>query len=361
MNEPIDRFYASNLNRFLNKPHDHLVVDPNNSELVERHVASLIDETNGALSADDEPILGRALFDAAKNTKKARVARSTSRLFRYQPPQIKLTQQLRGDIGESYDLVLQHRIDSGRRQAAKIGSISDYRMFREAYVGSIFPFAGELYRVHSHQEGEIVLHELQPKLRHMTTSPSFYDSYNISEVFSSQIFGSTANIHYGLLNIHTHFRGYKLIDTQTGGEGIMSGNPSWYTHSNRHAFWIEVQSSHAVDAQGLVGLENLLRVGAMFVIPTDRFDASTLSIRGDMIICYYENYTGGIGVAKQLLNVWRLALNEGIRIADNCSCRRGCPNCIEPPKAYRNTDIDKIDKNLGINLARKILVASRTQ
>ena len=360
MNEPIDRFYASNLNRFLHKPHDHLVVDPNNSELIDRHIPSLIDETNGDLKADDEPILGKTLLSATKAGNKARVTRTTSRLFRYQPPQIRLTQQLRGDIGESYDLVLQPRVQPGVSQAIKIGQISDYRTFREAYVGAIFPFSGELYRIHSHQERQIILQDLDPKMRHMVTNPTFFESYDISEVFSNQIFGSYANIYYGQLNIHTHFRGYKLADTQTGGEGGLSGNPSWYTHGNRHAFWIEVESKHAVDTGGLVGLENLLRVGAMFVIPTDRFDANTLSIRGDMIVCYYENYTGGIGVAKQLLNVWESALNEGIRIANNCSCRRGCPNCIEPPKAYRNRDIDKIDKNLGINLARKILDAAGT-
>lgn len=69
---------------------------------------------------------------------------------------------------------------------------------------------------------------------------------------------------------------------------------------------------------------------------------------------YYENYSGGIGVAKKLFEVWQSALDKGIQIATDCSCRRGCQNCIEPAKSY-NSGNSTIDKSSGVQLARAFL------
>lgn len=51
----------------------------------------------------------------------------------------------------------------------------------------------------------------------------------------------------------------------------------------------------------------------MFVIPADRFDARTYSKAGnEPTASYHENYSGGIGVAKKLFEVWPTALKKGI-------------------------------------------------
>ncbi len=102
---------------------------------------------------------------------------------------------------------------------------------------------------------------------------------------------------------------------------------------NLHGFWIDVpQNANA--AAGIGAVEHMLRVGAMFVIPADRFDTSTYSAGNELAIYYYENHPGGIGVAKKLLSVWQVALEKGIEIARNCDCRSACPNCIEPAKSW---------------------------
>ncbi len=103
-------------------------------------------------------------------------------------------------------------------------------------------------------------------------------------------------------------------------------------------------------------LEHLLRVGAMFVIPADRFDTRTFSKLGDdpAAIFYYENYSGSIGVANKRAEVWPRALGKGIEVAENCPCEHGCPNCIEPAKSYDISNAS-IDKTKGIELGRHVL------
>ena len=103
----------------------------------------------------------------------------------------------------------------------------------------------------------------------------------------------------------------------------------------------------------------MIRVGAMFVIPADRFDTSTYSKSADYSTAYYyENYPGGIGVARKLFDVWPTALRKGMEIAENCSCRRGCQNCIEPAKSW-NVSNTEIDKAQGLELAKQLLEAEK--
>ena len=95
----------------------------------------------------------------------------------------------------------------------------------------------------------------------------------------------------------------------------------------------------------------------MFVIPADRFDTSTCSRTGSELSAYcYENYSGGIGVARKLFSVWHTALEKGMDIARQCPCTSGCQNCIEPAKSWdiSNANIDKVK---GMELANELLEA----
>ena len=110
---------------------------------------------------------------------------------------------------------------------------------------------------------------------------------------------------------------------------------------------------------GIGAVEHMIRVGAMFVIPADRFDTSTCSRTGSELAAYcYENYPGGIGVAKKLFGVWQVALEKGMDIARNCSCSTGCQNCIEPAKSWDISNAN-IDKKKGIVLAEQLLAEAQ--
>ena len=155
-----------------------------------------------------------------------------------------------------------------------------------------------------------------------------------------------------------NFAGYKVVDEHTGDpREVHQANDAYYLN-NLHAFWINIPHSEDT-TDGIGALEHMIRVGSMFVIPADRFDTSTYSKTSDEPIAYYyENYASGIGIAKKLFSIWKDVLQKGIEIAENCECRTGCPNCIEPAKSYNisNTDINKIN---GIELATNLLDAAK--
>ena len=332
MNDPIDRFFVGNLDAFLDRPFDELVVDPSNQQLIENHLPSLAEETGGNVKPYEEVVLGPAFYSAAKTMGKP--------IPRFKPQQ---GINLRGGLGLSFKL---------KRGSEEIGQLSAIRRFREAYIGAVFTFFGQRYRVHSYEEGAVVLAETEP---HVKTEGGFYNVVNVRQIFSGHEYGPVQAF-YGSLNIIMNYTGYRLIDERTGEQRATGGTPTAHYENNLHAFLLNVPHIHPAESGAVGALEHLLRVGAMFVIPADRFDTSTFSkpIDDPAAIFYYENYSGSIGVAKKLAEVWPRALEKGIKVAESCSCERGCPNCIEPAKSY-NISNASIDKTKGIELGRHVL------
>ncbi len=334
MNDPIDRFVVGNLNAFLNKPFDELVVDPANEELIRNHLPALVEETGGEISPSEKTILGPSFYDAAiKNLGKV-------------PPKYKpqVYMNIRGGIGQAYEL---------RRGNEELGKVSAMRRFREAYIGAIFPFFGRRYRVSSHEEHAIVLEDTE---QHLRTEPGFYTVITRSNFFDGVGYGDIG-VYYCSLNIGINFTGYKLADERSGEVIRTGGDNDALFLKNLHSFWLDVPRTDAAVA-GIGAVEHMIRVGAMFVIPADRFDTSTYSTTStnELSAYCYENYAGGIGVAKKLFIVWDKALEAGMEIARNCGCSSSCQNCIEPAKSWdvSNANINKVP---GIELAKELLAA----
>ena len=335
MNDPIDRFFVGNMKVFLNKPFDELVADATNEKLIDNHLPMLACETDGELQPSDEAILGRAFYDAARKDggKPPRGYRPHRQL------------NMRGGMGESFELKIQEE---------GVGQISAMRKFREAYIGAIFTFFGQRYVVRSHEKDAVILEEAS---QHQRTEAGFFTVVSTNDVFDGFAYGGL-EVYYGSLNVVTNFSGYKVVDDRTDEVVGTGGSSAAHYQNNLHAFWIDVPESTEAN-EGIGALEHLIRVGAMFVIPADRFDTSTYSKTGDQAAAfYYENYTGSIGVAKKLFSVWEQAVSKGIEVAERCGCRSGCQICIEPAKSY-NVSNAFIDKVRGVELARRLLRDAR--
>ncbi|MCY3798249.1 MAG: DEAD/DEAH box helicase [Chloroflexi bacterium] len=335
MNDPIDQFFVNNINAFLNRQFDHLVVDPKNDQLIENHLPALVQETNGEPIASDRQVLGNSFYDA--------YIKDGGKPIKGWRPQYYMN--LRGSIGRSYKL---------KRENEEVGQISELRRFREAYTGAIFTFFGRKYRVRAHEEDAVILEAAEPNLR---TDAGFYPALYRGQLIDGFAYGDLQVIH-GKLNITQNFTGYKLIDERT--EEVRESHPSSQAlyQNNLHAVWFDVPEENG-NPEGIGALENILRVGAMFVIPADRFDTSTWStLKDGLTVYYYENYEGGIGVARKFFEVWPNVLTKGIEVAQNCPCRSGCQNCIEPAKTW-NSSNTAIDKQAGLELAKHLLATEK--
>ena len=338
-NNPLDRFYASNLGTFLEKPLDDLVVNPGNEDLVEKHVPSLLFETPDVEVVPD--ILGPGLCEAA--AKKLESGARPVRSGHYRPH---IAVNLRGSGGGTFVL---------KEGSNEIGTLSAQQQFREAHHRAIYMHGGRTYRVeeisYTGSGGEIRLGPVEPFLRtntHTFTTLTEQEIYDARQWTTGEFI---INVYYGKVLIVEALNSVEEVDERTGDvkdRWIPQVNTAKF--DNAHAFWLHQESYSAEAVSGITALQHLLRIGALFSVPLDAHDMFPHAVVKEKKAYIVESYPGGIGIARKALERWRSMLEVGIRVAESCKCSSGCPNCIVPPRSK-----EELNKFEGLNLARTLL------
>ncbi|GKS60519.1 ATP-dependent helicase [Nitrospira sp.] len=343
MNSAIDQFFATNIDAFLTKPLDEILVGVDNEELIARHVPYVLSESDWKLGDTDRSILGNAFFDAA-----VAIVKAQKPVTGHKPSYQRL--DIRGTQGG----ILHLKRNKGGQE---VGSISEAQRFREAYVGAIYTHLGETFRVISQGASEIYLESADPNFR---TEPRFWTVVQSTQIVRGVRFRSSVGVHYGKVAIYENFGGYKLIDGRDDSV-VEEVSASAAIRREVRAFWIGIEDPEAVDlragmlTESLRVIEQFLRIGSPFVIPCDRHDMATLTSTGTPTTVYlHETVPGGIGIAEKMFDVWSGVLERGVSLAQACDCSDGCPRCIHPPR-YRASDAGALRKGLGFSLARELL------
>lgn len=338
-NNPLDQFYAQNLHSFLDKPLDELVINPNNEELIERHLPCLLYESG--FEEEGADILGEGLMAAAKAKAQAG---SVAKVKGYRPH---FAVDLRGGGTGMYT------VEHGTEQ---MGTLSARQQFREAYNEAIYLHGGTAYRVEEVAQtgtgGTIRLGQADHRL---VTRPSIGTFIDVRQLFDGRRWlsdGDPVDVFFGntLVNEVIH----NVVETdELTGEEVRRWKPEFNDarFENAHAWWITQEGLDESDMEGVTALQHLMRVGALFTIPIDTHDVYPLA---DSTSAYVvESYPGGIGIARKMLDTWRTILAAGINLADGCQCRTGCPSCIMPARSRA-----ELDKRQGIALGRRLLAAT---
>ncbi len=328
-NNPLDRFYAANLDTCLNKPLDDLVVNPENEDLVRKHLGSLLYETPEL--SDDAEILGPEMQRAAQEMIEA--GATPVRSGKWRPHS---SVNIRG--GGAGVFVL-------KEGSQEIGTISGHQQFREAYLQAIYMHGGRCYQVKEvaltgSGGGEILLESADPALR---TRASTFTIVQEQDIFAGWRWagdGTDVTAFYGKVLITESLNSVQKVNDkgEVLEQWVPQSNSAQFT--NAHAFWVRGKAPTDVSAEAINAFQQLLRVGALFTVPLDAHDIFAHAVAKEQKAYIVESYPGGIGIAKKILDRWRRVLEVGAKIADACSCSAGCPNCIVPPRS--TDDMDKV-------------------
>ena len=330
-NNPLDRFYAANLDACLSKPLDDLVVNSQNEDLVEKHLGPLLFETPAL--TDDMVILGPAMEHEARKKIKAGATPVKSGKWRPHP-----RLNIRGGGAGMFVL---------KEGSREIGTLSTHQQFREAYLRAIYMHGGRSYRVTEvaltgSSGGEILLEPADSALR---TRPSTFTMLSEQDIFAGWRWvedDTEVNAFYGKVLITESLNSVQEVNERTGeilDQWTPQSNSAQF--NNAHAFWVQEQRPIGVSAAAINAFQQLLRVGALFSVPLDAHDIFPHAVAKEQKAYIVESYPGGIGIANKILERWRSVLKVGVEIASACSCGAGCPNCIVPPRATE--DMDKVE------------------
>ena len=341
-NNPLDQFYGANLATFLEKPLDDLVASAGNEELIQKHLPALIFETEDL--AGGEYILGSEMFAAATAEQDNGVV--PVRNTRYRPHR---AIDLRGAGGGRFV------VKDGENE---IGTLSAQQQFREAYQRAIYLHGGRRYRVQevalTGDGGEVALASSEP---HLKTNPSLFSTLREEDIFDGHRWLANdiaVSAFYGKVLITEAITAVEEVDERSGevvDRWVPKANAAQF--ANAHAYWVCLETEYEDSASSMIALQHLLRVGALFSMPIDAHDIGPQCDLKGQKAYIVESYPGGIGIASKALERWRGILAAGMSVAEQCSCIRGCPNCIVPPRSR-----DTIDKRSGIAVAQVLLEAT---
>ena len=342
-NNPLDRFYAANLDTCLDKPLDDLVVNPENEELVEKHLPSLLFETPAL--TDDAAVLGPAMECAARE--KIESGARPVKTGKWRPHH---SLNIRGGGAGMFIL---------KEGSREIGTLSGQQQFREAYQRAIYMHGGRSFRVKEvvltgRSGGEILLESVDPGLRTHASTFTFVTEQDIFAGWRWVGDNTDVNAFYGRVLITESLNSVQEVNERTG-EVLLQWTPQSNSaqFKNAHAFWMQEQRPSDVSAGAINAFQQLLRVGALFSVPLDAHDIFPHAVAKEQKAYVVESYPGGIGIAKKILERWRSVLRVGVDIAVSCTCAAGCPNCIVPPRST-----DDIDKVGAVEFAEAMLEAT---
>lgn len=343
-NNPLDRFYAANLDTCLEKPLDDLVVNSENDDLVDKHLPSLLYETPDL--SDDAAVLGSAMEDAVRE--KVDGGTVPVKTGRWRPHH---GLNIRGGGAGMFAL------KEGNRE---IGTLSSQQQFREAYQRAIYMHGGRSFRVREisltgSSGGEIQLESADPTLRTHASTFTFVTEQDIFAGWRWVGDDSDINVFHGRVLITESLNAVQEVNERTGkvlAQWMPESNSAQFT--NAHAFWVQEQRPSDVSSAAINAFQQLLRIGALFSVPLDAHDIFPHAVAKEQKAYIVESYPGGIGIAKKILERWRSVLQIGVDIAATCQCASGCPNCVVPPRAT-----DDMDKVGALAFAHALLAATR--
>ncbi len=188
-------------------------------------------------------------------------------------------------------------------------------------------------------------------------SDYFTDAITYTKVKVLETAESAAGHHHGEVHVAHQVVGFKKLKFVTL-ENIGSGElnlPTEEMHTT--AYWLTIprevfESMPFPPAERLGGLHGLSYVLAHLscaFLMCDRRDIGSAVDAGpnatvfDPTIFIYDNFPGGIGLARPLYEIHRRVLKASQELIRNCRCTDGCPSCIGPTSHSKPVVLALID------------------
>jgi DEAD/DEAH box helicase domain-containing protein len=343
--DALDRYFLNNPERLLSHPPEAAVVNPENPELLSRHLPCAAAEL--PLSAG-EPFLAPEPVQRVARSLEGEGALLRSADGRVLYSKFKSPHRyvdLRG-TGRSYGIV------SGE-SGEKIGEIDGFRAFRETHPGAVYLHRGETWRVDA-LDTETATVTATPARVSYYTRPMGNKQTEIMEILEERrVLGTMAA--FGRLKVTDQVTGFERI--QVRGNKLLGRTPLDLPPQvfETEGLWFSVPApvQAVVEAQHLhfMGGIHAVEHGAIGIFPllvmADRNDLGGISTPfhpqvGAAAIFIYDGIPGGAGLCREAFKRIPDLMAHTLQAIRDCSCDTGCPACVHSPKCGSgNRPIDK--------------------
>ncbi|MCP3955755.1 MAG: DEAD/DEAH box helicase, partial [Desulfobacterales bacterium] len=343
--DALDQYFMRNPEIFLNKGPEAAVVNPDNPDILARHVTCAAAEFP---LVENEPYLQNpAVAQAVRQLlDRAQLLQSNTGDRIYASRKMPHREvDLRGG-GHRFTIVDRH---TGNHR----GEIDGLRVFRETHPGAIYLHRGET----------LLVKDLDLEQRIVRVGPARVDYYtkvrttketDIIEVLDEKHMGCI-QVSYGHLRITEQVTGYEKW--QIRGRRKMNIIP---LELPPHIFetqgvWFDipldiqddVEKAHLHFMGGIHAVEHAAIGIFPLLVMADRNDLGGISTPyhhqvGRAAIFIYDGIAGGAGLSREAFVQIDQLFSRTLEAVDGCPCENGCPACVHSPKCGSgNRPIDK--------------------
>jgi len=373
--DQLDQYLMAHPDEFFEADPEQAISDPENRELLPKHVACAADEN--WLSIDDETHFGSAFPDIISELE------ATGQLERRQTDEgIRWTYSGAGSAQHSMSLrTIGDRdvdlLDSRRNDVIATLGFDD--ALRDAHRGAIYHQQGQTYEVSALDLGRDVA-ELQPSWadyytqvlsdksivveRDLAEKPLPYEADSDRTAHGGS---DTTAVHFADVTVTEQITGFQRKDRRTGdviGEETLD-LPETTLRTKALYFTVppavesELRATHT-DWEfngGIHAAEHGMISLFPFMLLCDRGDIGGISTphhphtdRATVFI--YDGYPGGVGLTEAGFGVVEELMTRTARLIDDCECDGGCPACVQSPQCGNGNE--PLTKQPAVTLLRAL-------
>jgi len=347
---PLDQYLMHHPDFFFGKNFDNALINPDNPHILKPHLLCAAWEQ--PLSEKGKQIFGDTFDVTLADLEQEGKIRKRGERWYPSPTSIYPAQEvnIRATSGQ-YAIIDSH--------GCLVETVEASVAFFQIHPGAIYLHQGESYII---MELDLVRHTAlarQAYVDYYTQTKELTDIRVLKTVKEKEC--RSARVYFGDVAVTTRIVGFKkkrqFTEELIGEETLDLPPQSFLTKS----LWFDLPQK-AIDKITDVGLDfhgglHACEHAAIGILPLfalcDRNDIGGVSTpfhpdTGKAQIFIYDAYPGGIGIAEKGFEIVEQLWQATLNLIKGCSCKDGCPSCIQSPKCGNNNQ--PLDKKAAVML-----------
>ena len=333
--DALDQFFCRHPGEFLGRAVEAAILDPQSPEIFAEHLLCAAHEA--PLTDDDEPILGPSWREYAEDLAEAGFLRERATGFvpRRADDYPAARTALRSASADSFAL-----IDASSGEL--FGTVELARAYGTVHEGAVYLHMGRSYHVLELDlagrrallepfDGNYFTQAKREIMIYITRTHAQREPCGVTLSFGEIVYAETV-LGYQRKGLQDH----QVIDFQTLDLPTVE--------FSTRALWYELDEligEEPFPPEMLLGALHALEHGQIAVLPLiamcDRWDIGGLSTNahpqtGVATIFIYDGHPGGVGITRRGYDEFERLVSDASRLIGECSCRSGCPSCVQSPK-----------------------------
>jgi DEAD/DEAH box helicase domain-containing protein len=353
--DALDQFFCRHPDEFIGRAVEAAILDPASPEILSEHLLCAAHEA--PLSAADEPYLGETWEPLAQRLVDEGLLRerATGYVLKRADDYPAARVALRTASVDNFVLV-----DASSGEV--IGTIEASRAYSTVHEGAIYLHMGRSYQV---LELDLAARRalLEPFAGEYFTQAKRESMTWIEKLHERrETLGLTLS--YGAVSYSETVLGYQRKALQDHAVIDFQSLELPTVEFSTRALWYELDEVIAGEpfpSDQLLGALHALEHGQIAVLPLiamcDRWDIGGLSTNahpqtGGPTIFIYDGHPGGVGITRRGYDQFDRLVRDAQRLIAECSCRDGCPSCVQSPKCGNLNE--PLSKRGALELLRRL-------